>query len=158
MELVLRGGGSDDIGEARLRAAIVMAKADDQPRFLTDLDVRLLDDDAVWVVDSPLIYYSAHLGTTLHVPAGFQTDFASVPRVPLIYSVYGDRAHRESVIHDYCFSINSIPRVSFSDANEVFLEAMKCRGKSCCVRYPMYWAVCAFSRSFYHRRMVFSKI
>ena len=31
------------------------------------------------------------------------TDFASVPRIPLVFSVFGDRAHEAATIHDYLY-------------------------------------------------------
>jgi hypothetical protein len=122
-------------------------------KFLTELDARLINDDTIWVLDSPLIYRSDLLGL-IEIDQGFQTDFASVPRIPIIYGLYGDRAHRESVVHDYLYRINSSPAASFSEANMVFLEAMASRGKPNYVRYPMYWGVCAGGRGSYHKRRV----
>jgi len=122
-------------------------------KFLTDLDARLKDDDAVWVLDSPLIYESDLLGL-VEVPAGFETDFASVPRVPVAYWFFGDRAHRESVIHDYLYRIDSVPQATLSQANDVFFEAMACRGKSCFVRWPMFLGVCLGGWASYHKRKV----
>jgi hypothetical protein len=135
--------------------------------FLTDLDCRLKDDDCVWVLDSPLKYQSDSLGL-ITVPAGFETDFASVPRMPIIYSMYGDRAHREAVIHDLLYRKDAATCVEFKEgldknvtldqANNVFYEAMKCRGKSWIVRHGMYWGVCAGGRFSYHKKNVSDKI
>ena len=98
-------------------------------KFLTELDARLKDDDRIWLLDSPLVYESDILGL-ITVPAGFETDFASVPRVPIAYTLFGDRAHRESVVHDYLYRIDAVPPATYDQANDVFLEAMECRGKS----------------------------
>lgn len=125
--------------------------------FLTELETSLLNDDTIWELDSPLIYNSPLVGR-IQVPMGFQTDFASVPRVPIAFELYGDKAHREGVIHDYLFRKDSFPPVSFMQANRVFLEAMACRGKSWYVRYPMYSAVCAFSHMCFHKRKVHDKL
>lgn len=35
------------------------------------------------------------------VPEAFFHDQSSVPRVPIIFLLYGDRAHRDGVLHDY---------------------------------------------------------
>jgi len=121
--------------------------------FLTELDARLKDDDRVWVLDSPLIYVSDLFGK-IEVPAGFETDFASVPRVPVAYMLFGDRAHRESVLHDYLYRIDSRPPATFSEANAVFLEAMEVRGKSYFVRYAMYWGVVLGGWGSYHKKRV----
>lgn len=132
-------------------------------QFLTDLNCKLLDDDKTWILQEPLVYESDLLGT-ITIPAGFVTDFASVPRVPLIYSFYGDRAHRESVVHDLLYRVDAAQcisfwenlerHVSFDQANKVFLEAMAARKKSRFVRYGMYWGVCLGGRSSYHKRLV----
>jgi len=121
--------------------------------FLTDLDARLKDNDKIWIIYSPLIYISGILGK-ITVPWGFETDFASVPRVPLFYTLFGDRAHRESVVHDMLYRIDALPTATRKQADKVFLEAMKCRGKSWFVRYPMYWGVRAGGLPSYHKRKI----
>ncbi|MFH2076618.1 MAG: DUF1353 domain-containing protein, partial [Pseudomonadota bacterium] len=65
-------------------------------KFLTELDARLVKDDRIWKLDSPLIYESDLLGL-IEVPEGFETDLASVPRVPFVYMLWGGKAHREGV-------------------------------------------------------------
>jgi hypothetical protein len=74
--------------------------------------------------------------------------------VPVAYTLFGDRAHREAVIHDYLFRKDSIPKVSFMDANIVFLEAMTLRGKSKFVRYSMFLGVCLGSIFCFHKKKV----
>jgi len=108
--------------------------------FVTELGITLLDNSDGWRLDRPLVYDSDLVGRVT-APAGFRTDLASVPRVPIVYLMWGDRAHRESVIHDYLFRIDATPDVSWSKANRVFLEAMKCRGVAWWIRYPMYSGV-----------------
>ena len=120
--------------------------------FLTELDVRLRDNK-IWVLDSPLVYESNLIGK-IEVPSGFETDFASVPRLPVIYVLWGDRAHREAVVHDYLYRIDSIPLVLFSMANRVFLEAMETREKDWFVRWPMFLGVRFGGHSSYHKRKV----
>lgn len=123
--------------------------------FLTNLVGHLHpDNETIWILDEPLEYFSTLLNTVVVVPKGFNTDFASVPRVPIIYTLWGDRAHREAVIHDYLYRIDCRPNVSVSEANDVFSEAMKERGKPWWVRWPMYWGVCLAGNSSYHKRNV----
>ncbi|MEN6420315.1 MAG: DUF1353 domain-containing protein [Smithella sp.] len=127
-------------------------------RFLTELDARLKpNSDSVWLIDKPLIYESDIVGP-IEVPAGFETDFASVPRIPLFYTLFGDRAHREAVLHDYLFRVDSIPQATFMQANRAFLEAMEVRGKSFFVRYPMFLGVCAGGYFSFHKKNVNDKI
>ena len=126
-------------------------------RFLTELDVRLKDDDTLWIILSPLIYESDMLGR-IEVPVGFLTDFASVPRIPIVYRLYGDRAHRESTLHDYLYRVDSLPSVTYSQANKAFLEAMKSRGKSPLICYGMYWGVVLGGWPHYHKKAVMDKL
>jgi hypothetical protein len=122
------------------------------PKFLTELEVSCINDSA-WVLDSPLLYESDIVGS-ITVPATFATDFASVPRVPIFFELFGDRAHREAVLHDYLYRSDSKPTVARASADNVFLEAMKERGKSFFVRYAMYWGVRSGGWTAYHKRKV----
>ena len=122
-------------------------------KFLTELDAKLIKDDRIWKLDSPLIYESDLLGL-IEVPEGFETDLASVPRVPFVYMMWGGKAHREGVLHDYLFRIDSVPLASYSQANKVFFEAMTVRGKPDYVRYPMWLGVVLGGWTAYHKKYV----
>jgi len=124
-------------------------------KFLSDLDGRCIDDK-IWLLLSHLHYESDLLGP-IEVPSGFMTDFASVPRVPIAYTLFGNRAHNESVIHDYLYRTDSVPQATYSQANDVFLEAMKVRGKGYFVRYAMYWGVVLGGWTAYHKKLVNEK-
>lgn len=113
-------------------------------RYLTPLDVELVDDSdggGTWVLRSPLAYESSVAGLVICAPEGFRTDFASVPRAPVVYWLTGDVAHAAAVIHDYLYSTGDLSR---EVADEVFLEAMGVTKVSAWRRYVMYWAVRAF--------------
>jgi len=110
--------------------------------------------DNIWEIREPLVYDSDLLGGRINVPVGFQTDLASVPKLPVIYEAWGNRAHYEAVIHDYLYRSDSVPSASFGLANAVFMEAMAVRGKPWYVRYPMYWGVCLGGKPSYHKRSV----
>ena len=120
--------------------------------FKTHLVAEALTD-TVWVIHEELVYESDEVGLII-VPGGFQTDFASVPRLPVVYEHFGDRAHHESVIHDYLYRSDSFPTVARATADAVFLSAMAVRGKSWGIRYPMYWGVRMGGAASYHRRKV----
>lgn len=55
------------------------------------------------------------------IQAGFQTDYASVPRLPFLFLVFGDYAHASATIHDYLCTLKRIPP---KVANEIFYRAM----------------------------------
>lgn len=114
-------------------------------RFLSELDCRGLDDGR-WELLSSLVYDSDVADQVIAVPSGFITDFASVPRVPVIYTLFGDRAHREAVIHDFLYQTHLTTK---SVADRVFKEAMEVRGKSAFVRWGMYLGVVLGGKSSY---------
>jgi hypothetical protein len=127
-------------------------------RFVTELEARLIYDDKFWQICQPLVYYSFILGRYVEVPVGFQTDFASVPRVPILYYFWGNRCHREAVIHDYLFRKDVYPKVSFDQANRVFLEAMEVRDKNLFIRKGMYLGVCLGSKGSWHKRSIADRL
>lgn len=96
-------------------------------QFITELVVRLVDPFAkdgngLWQQAEEFQYYSSLLKRAVTVPKGFVHDFASVPRVPLIYGNFGNRYHRPAVVHDYLCREGYVKR---SKVDKVFLEAMR---------------------------------
>jgi len=105
--------------------------------FVTPLDARKLTEErqgrALWRLLVPLVYVSDLLGKTVTVPAGFVTDFASVPRLPLTYLLAGDKAHEAAVAHDYLYTTHAVDGspVTRAQADAVFREAISAlRGKA----------------------------
>lgn len=80
--------------------------------FLSALDLRDADntDDGKWILMADLVYQSDVAGQTFTVPAGFQTDLASVPRLPLVFLLAGDSARKASVVHDWLYTTHPVPR------------------------------------------------
>lgn len=107
-------------------------------QFLNELEIKPTNHDGEWVLLSPLKYQSRIYGGIIEVPKGFVTDFASVPRVPIAYAMFGDRAHREAVCHDFLYQKHLVGKAK---ADRIFLEAMKVRKKSAFVRWAMYLGV-----------------
>ncbi len=129
-------------------------------QFKTELEISVCpDNEGIYVLDSPLVYDSELLNRTITVPKDFYTDLASVPRVPIAYMFYGGRSHREAVIHDYLYRIDSDPVVTCMTANKIFLEAMKARGKSLWkIAYPMFAGVCLGGWALFHKKRVADKL
>jgi len=130
----------------------------EKSEFLNDLVISLVDEDKIWLLHEPLAYQSVLLQTIVWMPEGFYTDLASVPRVPVLYLKWGNRAHREAVLHDYLYRIDSNPIVTFDMANSVFLEAMRSRGKPRDIADGMYKGVCLGGKSSYHKKCVGDKL
>lgn len=122
-------------------------------RFLTSLDVRLLSDsedsDGKWMLVSPLLYESDVAGKIIKVPIAFETDFASVPRVPIIFDLMGDLAHAAAVLHDYLYATGEVSRAT---ADAVLKEAAIVSGIPKWKAWLMYLAVRTFGASRYSKR------
>ena len=114
-------------------------------RFLSELEMKDLEEGR-WELMKDLEYQSAILNSLITVPRGFVTDLASVPRVPIVYMAFGDRAHREAVVHDYLYQKHITTK---SVADKVFMEAMAARGKKGWIRWGMYLGVMFGGRSSY---------
>lgn len=77
-------------------------------------------DDGWWVLTRPFCYRSDLLGESVIVPTGFQTDYATVPRLPFIFEMFGSKCTEPAVIHDYLYTTQDFPRKT---ADAVFFEA-----------------------------------
>lgn len=110
-------------------------------RFLTQLHLLALPpallkvrgvDCQIYVVTSELRYESAAFGVLI-VPAGMETDFASVPRIAWAYLDPEDPAILyASVVHDYLYGINGNvggrPPLTRGECDGVLREAMLASG------------------------------
>ena len=92
----------------------------------------------VWRLLRDLEYHSELLGETIVVPAGFDTDFASVPRLPLAWLLVGGKADEAAVVHDMLYSTQRYPRAT---ADAVFQEAIQVLGYSGLTSTLMYTGV-----------------
>jgi hypothetical protein len=109
------------------------------PHFGSELELREADDnvdDGAWIVCRPLVYQSVVAARSITVPAGYRTDLASVPRLPVVYWLCGGRANKPAVVHDYLYGTGLLPR---AQADAVFLEAMQLVGVPRLYRWLM-WA------------------
>lgn len=86
----------------------------------------------------------------VYVPAGFETDFASIPR-PLwnLFPPTG-RYGKAAVIHDYLYRKSGVKR---DLADQIFLEAMDCLGVSWLTRHLIYRAVRLFGGGAYQTKV-----
>lgn len=97
-------------------------------KFITPLNVELVEgSDKLWTIETPLVYASDLLRRVITVPAGFTTDFASIPRLPLMFMLLGDTEHEAAVIHDYLYATGEVTRAT---ADSVLHEASIASGHS----------------------------
>lgn len=95
---------------------------------------------------SPLVFDSILLDRQIHVPTGFVTDFASVPRAPLTYWLFGGVGDEAAVVHDFLYERGLVPR---EQADDIYLEALEACGVAKWRRLAMWAAVRAFGSSRY---------
>jgi hypothetical protein len=93
-------------------------------------------DDGKWILTAPLSYQSDVARCTITVPAGFQTDLASVPRLPLVFLLAGDCAREAAVVHDFLYGTHLVDRAT---ADAVLREASALTGVPAWRRWLM-WA------------------
>lgn len=111
-------------------------------KFLTRLsaensDANFAGGRGLWTVQKPLVYESDVAGRTITVPVGFQTDFASVLRLPVMYTLFGDKAHAAATVHDYLYQTGELPRAT---ADAVFKEAIGASTNTSAFSRWMMWA------------------
>jgi len=105
------------------------------PQFLTKIVVEK-KEDRLWKLYRELKYQT--FADVITVPAGFITDFASVPR--LFWSILppDGRYTGSAIIHDFLYAVQDRSR---KEADSIFLEAMKALGVPWWKRRTMWLAV-----------------
>jgi len=89
-------------------------------RFLSKLRTEKIDKNK-WQLTDELMYFSESVWKLIKVPAGFITDLASVPRLPLAYMLAGGKAQEPAVVHDYLYSTKMFTR---DVCDDIFYEAI----------------------------------
>ncbi len=93
--------------------------------FITPLRVEMVEDTShdgrgTWRLLEPLAYRSDVADNIFVVPAGFVTDFASVPRIPVAFFLTGDTCHEAAVLHDWLYTVHTVDKAT---ADKVLREA-----------------------------------
>lgn len=117
------------------------------PRFLDALVLEYIDGHSWKIVNSFL--YKTDIGKldTILVPVGFETDFASVPK--LLWNIMPPTGQygKAAVIHDFLY--RTPKQATKDEADSVFLEAMTALGVGWWTRNTMYRGVKYFGGSSY---------
>jgi hypothetical protein len=124
-------------------------------QFLTALDVIQIEDAShegrgTWITQAPLVYQSDSIGDIV-VPVGFSTDFASVPRIPVLFDIAGDRGNSAGTVHDFLYDVKCTLPVSRKQADAVLMEALISQGVAKWIAFGMYLAVRVFASSHYRK-------
>lgn len=114
--------------------------------FIGDLVVKLVADDQAgnWELMQPFGFTSKVSGKTHTARTGFRTDFCSVPRVPGVYEMLGNRARKAGTIHDSLYTTHEVPR---DVADAVLREMLIEDGVDECEAEEFYVAVRSFGGS-----------
>jgi len=104
--------------------------------FLTPLNLQDIDGEKFLLL-TPLIYRT-HAKRLYSVPAGFVTDFASIPRALWWRYPKSGKWNRAAVLHDYLYVHNGVSRL---DADRLFYEALKACDVNWWTRRVFYRAV-----------------
>lgn len=105
--------------------------------MFTTTPTLAVGDDDLWTLTLPLEYIT-EAGESIVVPAGFETDLASIPQVFQNLIPINGRHRAPAILHDYLYSIKDRTRKACDD---LFLEAMKSVGVRWSQRWVMYLAV-----------------
>lgn len=69
----------------------------------SQLITRTHENSSKAVVLRSWTFYSERLGCNVTVPAGFEFDWDSVPRLPIVYLLFKGRIKEEACAHDYLY-------------------------------------------------------
>ena len=130
-------------------------------RFITRLiacPVGRKDGRRIWELQYPFVVEID--GVQVVVPEGFQTDYASVPRLPITYALFGDTAHEAGSLHDYLYRAGAVPNVPKKTADRWFMDVMDYLNEppGRIRRWIMYKAVCWFANSCWKKKDVMARL
>jgi hypothetical protein len=121
--------------------------------FDSYLDTREIAD-GVWELlqDFTVFIHTEEQTFEVIIQKGFVTDYASVPRIPFAYLLYGGIGNYAAVLHDGLYSNSSLVKVCDFDTqmrfhpdrefcDEAFQAGLEARGISGWKSKPMYWGV-----------------
>lgn len=114
------------------------------------MKIRVEDNgDGTFSLVDPLEYRDGASGRLVRVPAGFTTDYASVPPALQSLAPKIGRQNRAAIIHDWLYHTRGVPRVGASEAerfnradcDRIFREVMAADGVPARLRWRMWLGV-----------------
>ena len=121
--------------------------------FKNKLKIEAVPREDAYLLTSRLSYIT-NLGDKIHVPKGFKTNFASVPRLAKFYIDDDDwQIRAPSTVHDFLYSAESA-ELGFTrkQADEVLLEAMMGLGMRKTKALLIYFVLRLFGGANYEKR------
>lgn len=131
--------------------------------FTTYLDTRNIQDNIdILLSDFVILVHSIDKTIQITIKKGFITDFASVPRIPFAYLLFGGIGKWPAVGHDGLYSNSDLVEVIDIDtglpynydrlwSDDFFKLGLEVRGVSELKSNPMYWGVRLKGGSYYKK-------
>ena len=89
-----------------------------------------------------VVYFDATTQRLINVPAGFVTDYASVPAALQSFASKIGRQNRAAIIHDWLYRTHGLGgRLTRRDCDRIFRTIMKEDGVSWPLRWRMWFGV-----------------
>jgi hypothetical protein len=121
-------------------------------RLLTPLKVELESDGKKWRLAERFIVYTEQVGEEkiwIEVEEGFETDFASIPKIFIPILEWKDKFNKASVIHDWLYNTKQFDRRT---ADKIFLELMLALGINKFKAHIFYYTVRLFGWLYWRRK------
>ncbi|MBX0311246.1 MAG: DUF1353 domain-containing protein [Sulfurihydrogenibium sp.] len=121
-------------------------------RLLTPLKVELESNGKKWKLSEKFIVFTEQAGEEkiwIEVEEGFETDFASIPKVFIPFLQWRDKFNKASVIHDWLYHTKMFDRKT---ADRVFLELMLALGINKFKAYLFYYVVRVFGWTHWRKK------
>jgi hypothetical protein len=112
-------------------------------RLTTPLKVEL-GNGKKWRLSERFIVYTEQLGEEkvwIEVEEGFETDFASIPKIFLPFLEWKDKFNKAAVVHDWLYHTKQFDRKT---TDRIFLELQLALGINKYKAYLFYFTVRAF--------------
>ena len=108
-------------------------------------------EKGTWLVANGFRYYPLH-SDPIDVPAGFETDFASVPRG--LWNIFPPDGPwtQAAVLHDLLYNTRGFHLRTRKECDKIFLEAMAALGVPFWKRQVMYRAVRCFGWAYWDKK------
>lgn len=135
-----------------------MAMSVNKPKFITHLQYEEIPDSKIIRLTAPFCYYSPTISRLITVPAGFECDRESIPRIPFVYWMLGNSSAEAGVLHDYLYRVDSEPIVSRAIADDIYYEASCLDGNYRAQAWFKWAGVRIGGASSYHKRKVMDKL
>lgn len=114
--------------------------------YLTQLRGEVVNDEVFMLTAD--FYVLLECIQEIVIPEGFITDFASVPRLPIVYLAVGNRGRKAAVLHDWLYYTK---RFSRKTADLYFYHALRESGVNWFYARAMYSAVRLAGGAFFNK-------